>query len=267
MKIYNNSKHKVTYHFYETTDKMYALEISGGLGTILPGKVAEFAEDSFPQVKVGIYGMPEMGVFGVHYPDIYVKAGTIYNMVDDLTFDGSSLKKAEVTLADDSFTDIISNEYSFIDTRNNNEDVKRQISFALKNSTSVSQSIQNSLEHTNSVEVGSKISGGIGEKATGELNFKYAHKAVEKLQTTYETKVNSAWESSISESYTLKPGFIYCIKVSWKLKMRKGTIGYLSEKTNYTMIDSASGSLITPAAYKTEADMPKDVRDEFRKFF
>ncbi|MEZ4779134.1 MAG: hypothetical protein R2786_07090 [Flavobacteriaceae bacterium] len=267
MKIYNNSKKVITYHIYEPKDTTYAIELPRGLGTILAEKVAEFAEDSYPQVKVGIYGKPELGVFGVHYPDIYVKAGTIYTMTDDLVFDGTSLKKAEVILANDSFTDIISNEYSFIDTRNNNEDVKRQISFALKNSTSVSQSIQKSMEHTNSVEVGSKISGGIGDKATGEVNFKYAHKGVEKLQSTFETKVNSAWESSISESYTLKPGFIYCIKVSWKLKMRKGTIGYLSEKTSYTMIDSASGSLITPAAYTSENAMPQDVRTEFQKFF
>lgn len=267
MKIYNNSNKTITYHFYETKDTAYLLEIPRGLGAILPNKIGEFAEDSYPDVKVGIYGKPQLLLGVVHYPDTYVKAGTVYKMTDDLVFDGTSLKIAEVILANDSFTDIISNEYSFIDTRNNNEDVKRQISFALKNSTSVSQSIQKSMEHTNSVEVGSKISGGIGDKATGEVNFKYAHKAVEKLQTTYETKVNSAWESSMSESYVLKPGFIYCIKVSWKLKMRKGTIGYLSEKTNYTMIDSASGSLITPAAYKSEAAMPKDVREEFQKFF
>ena len=48
--------------------------------------------------------------------------------------------------------------------------------------------------------------------------------------------------------------------------MRKGTISYLSEKTNYTMIDSASGSLITPAAYKTENRYAQRCEDEFRKF-
>jgi|SRR3990172_9278607 len=96
--------------------------------------------------------------------------------------------------------------------------------------------------------------------------MQFQKQVVDTLQTTFEKQVTTVWKQSVSDTFTFQPGKLYAIEVTWRVMLQEGLVSYLGEKTSYSVVASAHGTLTTPSAYESVEAMPENLRGQFRLF-
>lgn len=269
MRIKNNYSETVHWRAFKGDDTVYTIGLSQG--KIEPNTIITWRDDSFPQIKV------EVKTGDIVFSDkVLARAGQMFNMVDDLVVNADgTLTVATLEMMGQRNADPIKvTTISWIDARNFNSTQSREVVAKLSNAVSLSQGFEQSHEHSQTWSVDATVGGTIGGKSpegikasgNAEISAGFEDKVVDKLQNTYSKQVSSVWENSVKDSYTFEPGFIYGIEVSWIVAMEEGTISYFDERTSYTVVKSAKGSMTATHKFKSVAEMPANLKSDFEQY-
>lgn len=262
MRIRNDFTEKIFWRAFKEDDTHYVFGLHQG--SIDPGHTDKWRDDSFSQIKVEIKTGDIM-----FSKQVLAWAGRKFSMTDDLVVDNNgTLDVAKVIRTEGSPVSAQRTDLQFFDARNFNEATIREITFSIENAFSASEGFQQSHENSQTWSAGGKVGGEIGKKNTGkgsaEISVQFEEKVVNTLQTTFEKQITTIWKQSVSDTFTFKPGKIYAIEVTWRVMLQEGLVSYLGEKTSYSVVASAQGTLTTPSAYKSVEDMPENLREHFR---
>jgi hypothetical protein len=263
MKIKNQSGNKIFWRVFKGDDTVYVIGLAEG--TIDGGGTGSWRDDSFSEVKVEIKDGKSV------FDKQLVRAGRKFNMTDDLVFDGSNLDIAKInqegptTARSATLKDV-----QFVDTRSFNQKVTREITSALQNALTTTQGLQLSHEHSQTWTAGGKLGGTLGEKdvsqASAEVSAQFQDVVKDFLQKSYTQQVSSVWSKTVKDTFAFDPGFLYAVEVIWSVTLEEGFISYFGEKTSYSVVKTADGSLTRPTKFGSENDMPEDLRTKFNSF-
>lgn len=264
MKITNNYRERIFWRVFKGDDTAYLVGLRQG--SIEPGKTGGWTDDSFPDIKVEI----KLGDI-VFSSKVLAWAGPKFSMKDHLVVDAKgTLAVAQVTMTDGPPVTVQKADLQFFDARKFNETTTREITFSIENAFSASEGFQQSHEHSQTWNVGGKLGGEIGKKdeakASREVSMQFEDKVLDALQKTYAEQITTVWKQSVSDTFTLKPGMIYAIEVIWRVVLQSGFIAYLGERTSYSVVSSAHGTLTTPSAFESVEAMPEKLREKFNSF-
>lgn len=264
MRIRNNFKEKIYWRAFKGDDTAYVIGLNQG--AIDPGHIGKWRDDSFSQIKVEI----KTGDI-VFSKQVLARAGRRFNMTDDLVVDNNGeLDVAIIKRSEGSLVSVQRTNLQFFDARNFNEATIREITFSIENAFSASEGFQQSHEHSQTWSVGGKVGGDIGKKNKGtggaELSAQFQDRVVDALETTFKKQVTTVWKQSVSDTFTFQPGKIYAIEVTWRVMLQEGDVAYFGEKTSYSVVASAHGTLTTPSAFESVEAMPEHLREQFRSF-
>ncbi len=262
MRIRNNFNEKIHWRAFKGDDTAYVVGLQQG--AIDPGHIGEWRDDSFSHIKVEI----KTGDI-VFSKQVLARAGRMFRMTDDLVVDNTGkLDVATVKRTEGSPVSVQRTDLQFFDARNFNEATIREITFSIENAFSASEGFQQSHEHSQTWRAGGKVGGEIGKKGTGgaALSGEFQDRVADTLETTFEKQVTTVWKESVSDTFTFQPGKIYAIEVTWRVMLQEGVVAYYGEKTSYSVVASAHGTLTTPSAFESVEAMPEHLREQFRSF-
>ena len=264
MRLRNNYGGKIFWRAFKADDTAYV--VGKHQGSIAPEGTDEWRDDSFSKIKVEV----KTGDI-VFSKQVLAWAGRLFDMADDLVVDGNGkLDTAKVSRAEGNPVVVQRTDVQFFDARKFNEATSREITFSIENAFSTSEGFQQSHEHSQTWSAGGKVGGEIGKKNKGsggaEISVQFEDKVVDTLQTAYQDQVTTVWKQSVSDTFTFRPGKIYAIEVAWRVKLQEGVVSYFGEATAYSVVASAHGTLTTPSAFESVAEMPKSLREQFESY-
>ena len=264
MKIKNLSGSKIFWRVFKGDDTVYMIGLADG--NIDGGQTGSWRDDSFSEIKVEI----KEGGKGVFAKEL-VRAGRKFNMTDDLVFDGSNLDIAKISQEGptNSRTAMLK-DVQFVDTRGFNQKVTREITSALQNTLTTSQGLQLSHEHSQTWTAGGKLGGMLGQKdvknVSGEVSVQFQDAVKDFLGKTYNQQVSSVWSRTVKDTLAFDPAALYAIEVLWSVTLEEGFISYFGEKTSYSVVKTADGSLTRPTRFGSENEMSEDLKKRYASF-
>jgi hypothetical protein len=264
MRIKNDFKETIYWRAFKGDDTVYIVGLNQG--SIAPKGTGEWRDDSFPNIKVEV----KTGDI-VFSKQVLAPAGRRFGMGDDLVVDSKGkLDTAKVARREITPVIVQRTDLQFFDARNFNEATTREITFSIENAFSASEGFQQSHEHSQTWTAGGKVGGEIGKKNKGsaraEVSVRFEDKVVDALASAYTKQVTTVWKQSVSDTFTFRPGKIYAIEVTWRVQLHEGDVSYFGEKTSYSVVSSAHGTLTTPSAFESVAEMPEKLREQFESY-
>jgi len=264
VRIANRTGGTIFWRVFKSDDTVFAVGLMEG--SIVKWQIGEWREDAFGKIKIEIKSGTSI------FDKTLVKPGKIYNMTDDLIFDGTSLRVAVATVTKKSESDSeLVTAYVFRDLRDMDSGdpaPTETLTFeVIKGNTSEVSSIKSN-EITSTWSVGGTVGGTIGKKGAAgnaEVSAEFTQSATDKLEESFSKNVTETWATKAEETRTFKPGYINMVAKVWVFKVEKGTVEYFNEKTAYTTIRGISTHNTIEGHYKTVEEMGFTARAEFEK--
>lgn len=273
MKIKNQSGGFIFWRAFKGDDTSYMSGVAEGF--LGKGETGLWRDDSFSEIKVEIKegflpsSNPLLALGQLAAARQFVRPGRKFKMTDDLVFDGTNLEVAKITVEGLTNTRSVTlKDVQFFDARNWNQDSNpREITSTLQNTLTTSQGLQLSHQHAQTWTAGGKLGGTLGNKdewgGSGEVSLQFKDVVTDYLQNTYTQQVSSVWSKTIKDTINFKRGFLYAVEVIWSVTLEEGFISYFGEKSSYSVVKNADSSLTRPSVFKSEDEMPEDLRIKY----
>lgn len=265
MRIRNQFSEKIYWRAFKGDDTAYVVGLNQG--SIDPNQVGSWRDDSFSDIKIEV----KTGDI-VFSKEVLVRAGQKFSMKDDLILTSDRnliVAAASFENAKDS-PPVKIVDVQFVDTRGTNKPMNREVTSTLQNTYTATQALLDTHSHTQTWTAGGKVGGLIGKKdegnVSGEVSVQFQDAVVDSLQKSYTEQISSVWSKTVKDSFSFDSGFIYAIEVIWLVTQVEGSVSYFGQRTLYTVVKSANGSLTRPTAYKTVEEMPPDIKAKFQAF-
>jgi hypothetical protein len=254
MRIKNNHDDTIHWRAFGNNDKSYIIGLKQGV--VKPGQTDSWRDDSYPKIKV------EAKTGDIVFSSRVLAApGAVFDMSDDLLVTGGGITVAAVRLLSDrgQRTEQRS-DLQFIDLRGFNAQVERSLSSKFETAFANTESFDRSAQHEQTWTVGGKIGGMVGKKDTAnagaELSVQFQDKVVNSLKETSTETVTTVWSQTWNDKLVLAGGKLYVIEVVWTVTLDRGTATYFGEKTTFSVVRSATPSLLKPSQYDRPEDLP-----------
>jgi len=265
MRIKNEYNETVYWRAFKKDDTAYLLGLKQG--SVNPGKIDTWRDDSFPEIKVEA----KTGDI-VFYKKWLASAGQLFKMSDDLVITSNgelTLAQVKLVISDQGSISEKRSDIQFVDLRNFNTEVERTITSRVSQTFSNTESFERATGHEQTWSVGGKIGGTLGKKdeagGNAEVSAGYTDKVTDALKTSSQTVVTSVWEQSWSDKLRLSPGKIHVLEVVWTLTLSRGTATYLGERASYTVVRSATPNLLRPSAFDSLEKLPAEYRARWQQ--
>jgi len=264
MNIKNQYGRKVLVYFYAPNDTVYTTALAEVI--ISDGETKGFREDKFSTVKVSV----RKGVT-IFDPQL-IKPGEEFDMKGNyiLTAEGH-LVRAELSSTKTNVENRNVKRYEFFDSRNFDSTTKRTISSSFRSAYSQSTGIKKEFKDSTAVNIGAEVGAWIGPRTgpkggSAKLSVGFTKKVEQNLIDNNEKSLSRIWEKSTKDEFTFEAGKLYAIEVIWRVAIQDGVMHYFGESTEYSVIQSADGSLTRPAAFASEAEMPAHTKEEYQNY-
>ena len=262
MRLTNNYKEKIYWRAFKADDTAYITGLKQGI--VDPGKTDSWRDDSFPRIKVEA----KLGDI-VFSSAVLAAAGPHFDMSDDLVVnaDGQLAVATVRLLTDRGQTTEKRSDIQFIDLRAFSAPVERTVSSRFETAFASTESFGRTSTHEQTWTAGGKIGGLIGKKDEGnvnaELSVQFQDKVVDALAKTSTQAVTTVWGQTWSDKLQLAGGKVYVIEVVWTLTLDVGTATYFGERAKFSVVRSATPSLLKPSEYASPEALPAQYKKKW----
>lgn len=268
MEILNTCEHVVFWRVFKPDDTSYALGWKEG--TIAPGKVLNYPEGEFGEIKVEIKnGTRNEAPLMVRAGKKFDKdARLVLTKAPDSAQDNWVLEPAKVTTGPGQVMFQKREQIEFKDLRSADRPVTEEVVLSVDRAFSSGRDMQRVHENSTQWTVGAKIGGEVGKndvKGTAELSAEFQKKISDTLTKNFSEQVTNAWGQKVSSNYEFTPGKIHAIKTTWTLGVQKATASYFGAEVPITVVLEANGKDFQIVSKATVDELPEDLRAEYLK--
>lgn len=257
MRIRNDYDGKIFWRAFRQNDTIYGVGLRQG--KIAKDKQGEWHDDSFPKIKIEIKKNGLTGKF-------LTKPGKRYGMDDDLIVNAKGkLSVAALELSDVSGEEVTRHDFQFVDLRDFNKRMNREVSSSIQNVFSSTDGFQSVASDETTWSVGGKVGGKIKKGKKGEISAGFESKVRNELTASHETTVTDIWTRSWTDKIEFDPRRIHALEIVWTIGMRLGRATYFGEQTTFSVVSSATPSVTAISSFRRPEEMPQPMLQEWTR--